>query len=498
MLGVATCVDRLEQALAIVGEPRAHAMIAIRLGAVLVHQGRREEAAALLRGTLDGLGSDDADLAEEVALAYIGVALLEAEWTADARQRLRQIHVASERPAHLQRALLLVSQLDGILELRAAQDAAALAAADMAAWRDRRFWMGGAEPWHHISCLVWADELAQAERACSSVVAAATAQGSAVSHARARAARAPVRYWSGRLAAATDDANAAWDGSCRMPSSWRQEAAAWLCLCHIERDDASAGAEILRELDGKDDDGVREPGAGMLAVARARLALDEGSGAQALELLESAGRALSPVTRNPAILPWRSEAAMAAIRLGDQALARAHATEELALARRFGAPRPIGVALRAAGLAAGGAEGLDLLRASVHVLERSPAALERARTLATLGGELRRQGHRCDARDVLRAALGLAESFGARRLQREVRDELAAAGARPRRRDASGPGALTPGELRVAQLAARGRTNRQIAGELFVTDKAVQWHLRHVYRKLGVSRRQDLPDPLRQ
>jgi DNA-binding NarL/FixJ family response regulator len=50
----------------------------------------------------------------------------------------------------------------------------------------------------------------------------------------------------------------------------------------------------------------------------------------------------------------------------------------------------------------------------------------------------------------------------------------------------------------VAHLAARGLTNRQIARELFVTDKAVQWHLRHVYRKLGVSDRQALPESLRQ
>ncbi|HEV2812148.1 MAG TPA: helix-turn-helix transcriptional regulator, partial [Solirubrobacteraceae bacterium] len=73
-----------------------------------------------------------------------------------------------------------------------------------------------------------------------------------------------------------------------------------------------------------------------------------------------------------------------------------------------------------------------------------------------------------------------------------ARHELAAAGARPRRARTSGAAALTPGELRVAQMAARGRTNREIAEELFVTVKAVKFHLGNVYRKLGVDSREGL------
>ena len=78
------------------------------------------------------------------------------------------------------------------------------------------------------------------------------------------------------------------------------------------------------------------------------------------------------------------------------------------------------------------------------------------------------------------------------RLAARARDELKAAGARPRRPWRAGVEALTPSELRVARLAAEGRSNREIAGELYVTLKAVEGHLAHVYAKLGIDGRGQL------
>lgn len=497
-IGAVTCVDRLGQAMAMVAEPRAHAMIAIRMSAMLVEQGRRREACALLRGTLDGVPAGDRNLTEDVVIAYVSAALLDAQSAPDARRRLRLLDMRCDRSQRRQRALLSAIHLDETLATRPMLDGGALVAGDLEVWHDRRAWMAGPEPWQTIDRLIWCDELVRAERACSAVLAAATAQGLAVGHARARGARAAVRYLSGQLEAATDDACAAWDGGCARPSSWRQESAGWLCLCRLERDETDAAAEVIAQFEAGGYRASDEPGAGVLAIAMARMALYDGRGALALELLEETGAALAPIMSNPAVVPWRSEAAVAAAWTGEHARARELAAEELELARRWGAPRAIGVALRAAGLVTGGAAGIELLEESVRVLEHSPAALERARALAALGGKLRREGYRRDARDVLRAALVLCERAGARRLQRIVRDDLATAGARPRRDSCTGPAALTPGELRVANLAAQGLTNRQIAGELVVTDKAIQWHLRHVYRKLGVSRRQDLARSLAQ
>ena len=192
----------------------------------------------------------------------------------------------------------------------------------------------------------------------------------------------------------------------------------------------------------------------------------------------------------------RSSAALALLRLGEQDHACELAGAELADVRGFGAPRALGIALRAAGLARGGPEGLALLRESVAALESSPALLERAHSLAEYGAALRRSGQRAAARDPLARALELAARCGARPLAARARDELKAAGARPRRPWRTGVDALTPGELRVARLAAEGRSNREIAGELYVTLKAIEGHLARAYAKLGIDGRDQLPRAL--
>jgi DNA-binding CsgD family transcriptional regulator len=87
----------------------------------------------------------------------------------------------------------------------------------------------------------------------------------------------------------------------------------------------------------------------------------------------------------------------------------------------------------------------------------------------------------------------LCEGFsGAVVLTARAREELLAAGGRPRREAVGGVGALTPSERRVAQLAAAGRGNRQIAQELFVTRRTVETHLTSIYRKLDIEGREGL------
>jgi hypothetical protein len=134
----------------------------------------------------------------------------------------------------------------------------------------------------------------------------------------------------------------------------------------------------------------------------------------------------------------RSGAALALLRLGRHQDAVRLADAELADVRVFGAPRALGIALRVAGLARGGPAGLALLRESAAALDDSPALLERARSLAELGAALRRDGQRAAARDPLARALELAAGCGAGPLAARIRDELRAAGARPRR--PGGPG----------------------------------------------------------
>jgi DNA-binding CsgD family transcriptional regulator len=132
----------------------------------------------------------------------------------------------------------------------------------------------------------------------------------------------------------------------------------------------------------------------------------------------------------------------------------------------------------------------------VDVLRAAPAPLELARALIDLGAACRRAGARTKARGLLYEGLDLAHSLGGIRLSGLAHQELVIAGGRPRRHAVRGRDALTPSELRIALLAADGRTNRQIAQALFVTQRTVENHLTSTYGKLGISSRPGLPAAL--
>jgi DNA-binding NarL/FixJ family response regulator len=192
---------------------------------------------------------------------------------------------------------------------------------------------------------------------------------------------------------------------------------------------------------------------------------------------------------------WRSLKAEALDRTGHRDEAIALAREELEVTRAFGAPAWLGRTLRVLGTLEGD-DGLETLREAAAVLERSTARLEEAKALAALGFALRRERKPTAARDPLRRALDLAVACGAESLAGSVRAELRAAGARPRRETLGGVESLTASERRVADLAAGGRTNREIAQELYVTLKTVEVHLSNAYRKLDIRSRRELPRAL--
>ena len=199
---------------------------------------------------------------------------------------------------------------------------------------------------------------------------------------------------------------------------------------------------------------------------------------------------------NPAAGRWRARKAEALERLGRHDGAIALAESELADARVYGAPGAVGASLRVLGTLRGGDGGLPLLEEAVAVLAGSPARLEHARALAALGSALRRERRPSEAREPLRQALELAAACDAPGLAEHVRTELYATGARPRTDALAGVAALTASERRVAERAAGGETNRDIAQALFVTPKTVEVHLSNAYRKLGIRSRRELPHAL--
>lgn len=237
--------------------------------------------------------------------------------------------------------------------------------------------------------------------------------------------------------------------------------------------------------------------AAMFLPARGRLRLAQGRAREGLsDLLACGDRYESSANRSPSLWAWRSEAALALDSLGEHGRAVELATTEWALAQDLGARRALGIALRALGIVTGGDPGLTQLAEAVAILSNSPARLEHARALADFGAGLRRTGQRVAARAALREAQELATRCGAEVLAQRARDELLASGAHPRRARLSGPDSLTPSELRVARLAAEGRSNPEIAHLLFLTRRTVETHLTHAYQKLEIASRDELADAL--
>ncbi|MDQ4037196.1 MAG: AAA family ATPase [Actinomycetota bacterium] len=227
--------------------------------------------------------------------------------------------------------------------------------------------------------------------------------------------------------------------------------------------------------------------------SRGRLRLAQGRFLEALHDFQECGRRYASLGgSNPGFIPWRSEAALAELALGNEDSAQRLAQSEVDDARSWGAARPLGRALRVAGMADATPLGLELLKQSSEVLAESPATLEQARTAVELGIALHGTGEDRSAREQLWRGLEAAQRSGAVTLAERAHEALVRAGARPRRLSRSGTAALTPTELRVANLAADGRTNRELAEALFVTPKTIEMHLANAYRKLEIESRTQL------
>ncbi|MBV9005883.1 MAG: hypothetical protein JO181_14580 [Solirubrobacterales bacterium] len=264
----------------------------------------------------------------------------------------------------------------------------------------------------------------------------------------------------------------------------------------IERGALTAAAELAPIGEGR---GIGEDRAftSEFLVARGRLRIAQGHVREGVDDLLWCGERLEALNA-PWPGDWRAYAAPALAALGETHTAARLAHEQLETARRVGAAGALGLSLRAAGLAIGGDERLGYLEEAVSVLESSSARLELAHALADLGAELSRVGRRKEGRDARRKALELAHQCGAIALADRALAELQAGPGRPTRTELTGPNALTAAEWQVCRQAAEGRTNREIAQALFVTEKTIERHLSSAYHKLGVRSRFQLPAAIAQ
>jgi DNA-binding CsgD family transcriptional regulator/tetratricopeptide (TPR) repeat protein len=498
-LGLPAGIEHLAAAYETAAEPRQRAELALARGRALRAQGDHERAARAYDAGLAGLAADAAgpeanELHDALQTGFVASALLVPALQGKATKRAAALleRAAHAPPSHGRRLLLAQATLHQAWSAAPAATVTDLAERAWDAGRLLERETSDGIAWSLLTiALSFAGELERAVEIASAALEDARRRASPLAFATASFCRSLPRLWQGRVTEGLADLELAL-GARRY--GWREflrAAAGLYCVSLIETGELDRAERELTDPGAIDP--RRDTDEILRLSARGQLRLAKGQGAQALADAVAAGRAVAKTVPPLELVPWRPVAAQAAIALGDHARARELADQELALTERTGAVHARIRALRIAGLSEPDQGGLAELREAVALGERAPMRLETIRALIELGAALRRSNQRAAARPPLQKAADLAKRGGAKALSERARTELAATGARPRR-DAllTGPASLTPSERRIAELAASGSSNREIALTLFVTPKTVEYHLRNVYRKLQIRSRDQL------
>ncbi|HEV7176293.1 MAG TPA: LuxR C-terminal-related transcriptional regulator, partial [Solirubrobacteraceae bacterium] len=434
----------------------------------------------------------------ELEAVYTAAASLVPELAEDALRRGERLFLrAAQAPTGAQRAALAHVAMQAALR---GQDRASVTSLAELAWGDGALLDDDSADglsWPLLTgALLFVDELERDLEICDKALATAQRLDSPAAYASASYCRAWPLYEQGRILDAAADAQGALDARPAGSRAYVRTAYGALACCHIQRAEL-AHAEAMLTFIGHPQ---VESSIHLLFLldVRAQLRLAQLRPDEALRDALDAGRRLQNDygISSPGGVAWRSTAALANLALGDRARAHDLASEELELARASGITRVMVRDLRVLGLAERGKRGLELLGEAVALASSVGPRLEQIHALIDLGSALRRANRRSDARPPLRKALDLGHRGGAAAAAVRAQSELSATGARPRRALLTGAASLTPRELRVGELAAKGLTTRAIAELLFVTPKTVEYHLRHVYQKLDITSRSQIADAL--
>ena len=501
--GLAGWPEHLQQAVDTAPDGEAAAEAAMVLAHALSRAHRYAEAVEVLDRALSALDSSPVELALQLEAAAVLPALndsVTAPSVGIRHETLRERAVGD--PAAPPEVLAAVAFIS-VLSNEPAEIGADLATRALLAEDSARPGSKG-RPWFSFAAwfsqttfaLLLAERYAQVRPLLDASIAQARITGDGGRLAVGLRDRGWLALRRGDLSAAEGDARTALAATeLPAPPIYRLMNGALLINTLVDQGELETAEEALAPFDSEAESGLAS--AWGLRFARGRVRVAQGRVAEGLEDFLGLGADLTRAMIScPSYLPWRSEASLAHLVLGDRESAGRLAEEELVLAQAFGTSRAIGVAKRAVGIVARGERGELLLRQAIDALERGGAKLERARASADLGAMLRRRNRRIEARELLREALDAARGAGARPLAEYAETELRATGARPRRVVLSGLDSLTASERRVAEFAGQGLSNREIAQTLFVTARTVEGHLTSVFRKLQVDSRDELPAAL--
>ena len=480
-------IVHLQEALELTAEPGQRARIALELTEILMAAGQYEAALATLSAALACTGDLDPNLVVDLETFRASLQAynprLVGAFDSDRERLLRMARGDSWGARALAALLGCIAVLRGgdLVEARglaehALRDGALFAEHDAGGWASAQA----------LTALAAMDDDNRTLEAIEDLAAHARRSGALIGTLTALTYRGWLAARRGDLAAAEADLRTAMDVSVQneMPMLF-VTMAMFLQDAVLERPSLDNVVALVESTQLRADFLSTFTGA-LLLQTRGRLRLARGEHQSAAADLRACGEVLVPLGGGPPIFFWRSELARALPAVHREE-AVALVTEDLTLAEATGLARAHGIALRHAGLVLDGDRGLVCLRESVARLAGSAARLEHARSLVEYGAALRRRGQRAQAREPLAAGLELAYRCGAERLLARAGEELRVAGARPRRIQRTGIDALTVSELRTARLAARGRSNAEVAQELFVSLKTVESHLSHAYAKLGLT-----------
>ncbi|HEX2085365.1 MAG TPA: AAA family ATPase [Solirubrobacteraceae bacterium] len=492
--------EHFAEGMRVTSDPRTRAAYARDQATALIAADRGEEAQRLLEEAVRDVEPVDPELALTIEATLLGFGRTRRERLSWVRERLEARRDRLTGATAGERLMLAIEAHLDAFSGSSRKPASALADAAERALADGRLVAearGEAPPlFFALDVLLLADRLEPARRMLDQAVDDARRQGSAPAFSFASGMRCGLMAREGDLAAAEADGRSC--AELAIDQGWfiaQPNGIGSLISVLVDRgelDDAEHMAERSREAERR---GVQALLLGRVIHARARVLVARGDLAGARAELERLGRPKARWNTYPTLVPPVLVAPQLAPEDPDEA--RAAAERTLAEAHAWGTPRAIGMALHAAALAEAGPRRLELLEAAASALAGSPARLEHARALCDLGAALRRTNRRTAARDPLRRALDLADACGARPLAERARQELRAAGGRPRRPRVSGVDALTASERRIAGMAADGMSNPEIAQALFVTIKTVEAHLSNAYRKLDIRSRAQLRGALR-